>query len=415
MERSRTSGKPRVLSLKELCKRALMAKVDRIRRLGIVPQFLVADVLAVCTPEQLTMIEHFNPHIVDDNQSLWMAHCLRTFKELRALPEDIEKGRAEPVDCWRDLYARMKAQDEERAKEIAQRVRTKVAEIEQAKKQRRVRMTKLPVIEAGRDRRVARAGDLSVLQRARRETKVHMSRMHSPIDRWPSSTSTSLGGSGYGYAGRQSIGRPGLSGTVAAPCSRNRPAAARPSARATRSTAMSGASSNSSAHRQNSPPAASSPPYLRQLTPSGSPSHSPPYQVASYSPPYLSSTSSQSPTYSAGSPPYVPDSGNTSQTESATAQFNVFDDIFGSSPSASSDRIPPSVTITEQTRYRKLVTTPAEKRRQTQKRDADEDHVDRGPSKKRHTQRGNGEESRVYVDDVADPGTEDLFRMLSGQ
>ncbi|KAJ1934126.1 hypothetical protein EC988_008907, partial [Linderina pennispora] len=107
------------------------------------------------------MIEHFNPHIVDDNQSLWMAHCLRTFKELRALPEDIEKGRAEPVDCWRDLYARMKAQDEERAKEIAQRVRTKVAEIEQAKKQRRVRMTKLPVIEAGRDRRVARAGDLS--------------------------------------------------------------------------------------------------------------------------------------------------------------------------------------------------------------------------------------------------------------
>ncbi|KAJ1961778.1 Elongin-A [Dipsacomyces acuminosporus] len=351
---------PRVPSLKQLCQRALMSKVGRIRKLGAVPQFLVADALAVCTPKQLETIEHLNPHIIEDNEPLWMEHCMRSFKELRELRESAEEGASPSARSWRSLFWDMKHQEEIRAQEITERVRSKVAEIERVKSSRKVRMTKMPVGSAASARGTTKAAslyarNLTPLDRARIETKVHMAKMKSPVERRLA-----------------------------------RATAVKPLAKPVASSQRH--SSPNSCHGQQSPlPKPQGSAKTSQASPAESPAHSPPYQAASYSPPYVSSASSCSPTHSACSPPYVPDSGNTSQNEaSPSSGFSIFEDIFGWSPPGANacqpDNLilPPTVTITDQTVYRKV---PAQgpNRRKRLRRDSDDtpkQHNDAGDCKR---------------------------------
>ncbi|KAJ2404915.1 Elongin-A, partial [Coemansia sp. RSA 2531] len=100
-----------------------------VRHLGVTPQFLVADALAQCTPEQLDTLEHHNPHIVDDNERLWMSHCVRKYRDLQKRLDDGTMG---PVSSWRVLYWDMRRQDEIRAQEILKKVRVKSAAVERS-------------------------------------------------------------------------------------------------------------------------------------------------------------------------------------------------------------------------------------------------------------------------------------------
>ncbi|KAJ2687383.1 Elongin-A [Coemansia spiralis] len=232
-----------VPSLKELCQRALVANIDRLRHLGVTPQFLVADALAQCTPEQLDTLEHHNPHIVRDNERLWMSHCLRKYRDLQARIED---GAMEPVSSWRVLYWDMRRQDEARAQEILHKVRVKSAAIE--RNVRKIQLTRVPareVIGRGGGRPGRPAKEVSLVQRVRMDTIAHM-RMMGGGSWWRSQSNparSSLGGSGT---------------------------------------------------------------HSRQISPAVSPAQSPPH-LQSYSPPYLSSASSCSPPHSSYSPPYVPE------------------------------------------------------------------------------------------------------------
>ncbi|KAI8323141.1 hypothetical protein GQ54DRAFT_296964 [Martensiomyces pterosporus] len=359
-----------------------------IRRLGIVPQYLVADALAMCTPKQLETIERFNPHIIEDNEPLWMAHCTRSYKELRELPENIAQGIAPPVPSWRRLYWEMKHQDEVRAQEIAQRVRNKVAEIERAKSSRKVRMTKMPVSamvssgcggglksRGGWGASGLHARNLSPFDRARIETKVHMSKMTNPVERRnPGAAVRSLSTS--------TTARPRMPPSSPAP-------APAPAPRQQQEQ-LSPRQRCSNYRQQHTPPpqpamATATAAYPSQTSPYESPAHSPPYQAASYSPPYFSSASSCSPTHSAASPPYVPDSGSNSQNEASSSSFNLFDDIFGWSPrstgaSRSGIFLTPTATITEQTVYRKVPAQPSPERRKRMRRDGGSRQREHSPS-----------------------------------
>ncbi|KAJ2796054.1 Elongin-A [Coemansia furcata] len=225
-----------VPSLKELCQRALKANIERIRYLGVTPQFLVADALAQCTAEQLDTLEHYNPHIVEDNEGLWKSHCLRKHRD--------QAAGLEGVRSWRALYWELRRRDEERAREILQRVRVKSAAVERSV--RKIQVSRVPAREVvGRSGGRGKAKEVSLVQRVKMDTIAHMEMM---------------GGWRRSGARRQDA-------------------------------VASGSSAGSPA---------GSPPYSPPR------SYSPP-QSQSYSPPYFSSASSCSPPHSSYSPPYVPE------------------------------------------------------------------------------------------------------------
>ncbi|KAJ2847871.1 hypothetical protein J3B02_004069, partial [Coemansia erecta] len=167
----------RISSLKELCQQKLMRHYESIRYLGTAPQFLVADALARCTPEQLENIELLNPQIREDNEPLWRLHCFKKYKDM----DSLENVGLAP-GSWREKFREMRLLDEMRAQEIMDRVRGKMAEVEKERNARKIRITSVAAASASRKTRDgagARASStpkgLSLVQKARLETRAHMS------------------------------------------------------------------------------------------------------------------------------------------------------------------------------------------------------------------------------------------------
>ncbi|KAJ2644515.1 hypothetical protein GGF44_000579 [Coemansia sp. RSA 1694] len=283
-----------------------MANVERIRHLGVTPQFLVADALAQCTPEQLDTLEHHNPHIIGDNERLWMSHCLRKHRELQPRLED---GTMDPVPSWRVLYWDMRRQDEIRAQEILQKVRVKAAAVERERSARKIQVSRTPAREAmprGSWRPSKRTRELSLVQRARIDTLAHMEML------------------GAGSRQQRSVLQP--TRVLAKPLPRG-----------------GGTSVTHSQH----------------VSPAGSPAQSPPHYSysQSYSPLYFSSSASScSPPHSSYSPPHVPElsnSGNNGHGD-ASPGLDFFEDMFGvPSGGAYTKALPETVVIREQTMLRR--------------------------------------------------------------
>ncbi|KAJ2602525.1 hypothetical protein EV177_006802 [Coemansia sp. RSA 1804] len=321
---------PRIPALTTICQRMVATNIQRIRHLGVVPQFLISEALSQCTPEQLETIEALNPHIIDDNDALWASHCRQKYTSLKALRDTMAEGPEQPVSSWRTLYFDMKRRDEQRAREIMERVREKTAALERERNSRKIQITRVPIREPrSRGSGAQRSGDAqlrqraagtSLLQRARQEAKAHISMLGGPRSRnhqWP------------------------------------QPKAA----------ADSGSSIQKHPHIRTSVPRHSLASQTAHMSPSGSPEQSPPHHVQTYSPPYFSSASScspansaYSPTYSAYSPPYVPElTGNaeTSSSDTSSSAFNIFEDVFGVSTAAACTTLASTVVIKEQSRKRR--------------------------------------------------------------
>ncbi|KAJ2549071.1 Elongin-A [Coemansia sp. RSA 1933] len=328
-----TPGSTRIPALTTLCQRAIVANFQRIRYLGAVPQFLVSEALAQCTAEQLEAIESWNPHIIDDNEPLWAMHCTLKYKALKDLHDNIANGTALPeTTSWRTLYHDMKRQDEIRAQEIMGRVREKTAALERERNSRKIQIARVTAREPRNGWRPVdmqmrqRAAGASLLQRARQETKAHISMLGGSRSR----NST--------YARPKAVSPKAVKSNPVRP---SRPA-------------------------QNSlpQPVQNSLPQPVQMLPSGSPEQSPPYHASTYSPPYFSLAPSCSPAhsaysppsqYSAYSPPYVPEfAGNTENNSSDThSTFNIFEDAFGVSAATAYATLSSTVVIKEQTRKRR--------------------------------------------------------------
>ncbi|KAJ1846962.1 hypothetical protein LPJ57_008906 [Coemansia sp. RSA 486] len=355
----------RIASLTELCQQKLTRHYESIRYLGAMPQFLVAGVLARCTPEQLENIELLNPHICEDNEPLWRLHCLKRHKDIGAL------ANADPaMVSWREKYRELRLLDEMRAQEIMERVRGKMAEAEKQRNARKIRITSMAAASAKKPRAGAgaRTGSasrgLSLVQKARMETRAHMSMLClSPNARKKPADNAAATGTRSVTPARQtrplsSRQQPSKPFHRRAPSSINTESSnSRPPCPPHRQS-----HSQSTALPKNEPSSAHWP--RQQLSPVGEPAHSPTYvsSSSSYSPPYLSSsTPSCSPTHSSSaySPPYVPDyypsassPGNSSKT-SYSPKYDMFEAIFGMSSSCASTTLPPTVVIKEQTRTQK--------------------------------------------------------------
>lgn len=61
---------------------------------GGVPFEIIRPVLERATADQLFMLEHYNPYLIDDTDVLWQFHCNREFRTKQR----------EEMETWREMY-----------------------------------------------------------------------------------------------------------------------------------------------------------------------------------------------------------------------------------------------------------------------------------------------------------------------
>lgn len=124
-------GYTSVPTLYELCIRVLIENIDALEFTGGVPYDILKPILERATPDQLFMLEHYNPYLMEDTDILWQYHCNREFRS----------NDRQEMESWREMY--MRCLDEREAK-----LKTLTANIKQSiDKSVPVRSTKLAYVD----------------------------------------------------------------------------------------------------------------------------------------------------------------------------------------------------------------------------------------------------------------------------
>ncbi|XP_076379458.1 transcription elongation factor elongin A [Megalopta genalis] len=125
------SGYSTVPTLFEMCTQVLIENIDALEFTGGVPYDIIKTVLERATADQLFMLEHYNPYLIEDTNRLWEFHCSRQFRNKQR----------EEMETWREMY--MRCLDEREAK-----LKTLTANIKQSiDKSVPVRSTKLAYVD----------------------------------------------------------------------------------------------------------------------------------------------------------------------------------------------------------------------------------------------------------------------------
>ncbi|KAL6266244.1 hypothetical protein P5V15_003103 [Pogonomyrmex californicus] len=124
-------GYTSVPSLYEMCIRVLIENIDALEFTGGVPYDILKPILERATADQLFMLEHHNPYLIEDTDILWQYHCNREFRN----------NERQEMESWREMY--MRCLDEREAK-----LKTLTANIKQSiDKSVPVRSTKLAYVD----------------------------------------------------------------------------------------------------------------------------------------------------------------------------------------------------------------------------------------------------------------------------
>ncbi|XP_029661578.1 transcription elongation factor B polypeptide 3 isoform X1 [Formica exsecta] len=124
-------GYTSVPTLYEMCIRVLIENIDALEFTGGVPYDILKPILERATPDQLFMLEHYNPYLIEDTDILWQYHCNREFRS----------NDRQEMETWREMY--MRCLDEREAK-----LKTLTANIKQSiDKSVPVRSTKLAYVD----------------------------------------------------------------------------------------------------------------------------------------------------------------------------------------------------------------------------------------------------------------------------
>ncbi|XP_012543329.1 transcription elongation factor B polypeptide 3 [Monomorium pharaonis] len=97
-------GYTTVPTLYEMCIRVLIENIDALEFTGGVPYDILKPILERATPDQLFMLEHHNPYLIEDTDILWKYHCNREFRN----------NERQEMESWREMY--MRCLDEREAK-----------------------------------------------------------------------------------------------------------------------------------------------------------------------------------------------------------------------------------------------------------------------------------------------------------
>ncbi|GAB1864272.1 Transcription elongation factor B polypeptide 3 [Camponotus japonicus] len=124
-------GYTSVPTLYEMCIRVLIENIDALEFTGGVPYDILKPILERATADQLFMLEHYNPYLIEDTDILWQYHCNREFRN----------NDRQEMESWREMY--MRCLDEREAK-----LKTLTANIKQSiDKSVPVRSTKLAYVD----------------------------------------------------------------------------------------------------------------------------------------------------------------------------------------------------------------------------------------------------------------------------
>lgn len=124
-------GYTTVPTLYDMCIRVLIENIDALEFTGGVPFDILKPVLERATADQLFVLEHYNPYLMEDTDVLWKYHSNREFK----------KNERQEMESWREMY--MRCLDEREAK-----LKTLTANIKQSiDKSVPVRSTKLAYVD----------------------------------------------------------------------------------------------------------------------------------------------------------------------------------------------------------------------------------------------------------------------------
>lgn len=99
----------------DMCIRILQENIDYLECTGGVPFEILRPVLERAKPDQLAVIEYYNPYLLEDSDILWKPHCQRKWKNKQPIESDME--------TWREMYERCTREDEEKLSRLTQNIR----------------------------------------------------------------------------------------------------------------------------------------------------------------------------------------------------------------------------------------------------------------------------------------------------
>ncbi|CAD5115953.1 DgyrCDS4883 [Dimorphilus gyrociliatus] len=108
----RTRYLTKVPKLFDSCLQVLKDNVQYIENVGAIPASLLMPILEACTPEKLYELEDFNHQFLGETDDLWKKFCKVDFKN--STPSEFES--------WRELYLRLKDEQEEKLARITDRI-----------------------------------------------------------------------------------------------------------------------------------------------------------------------------------------------------------------------------------------------------------------------------------------------------
>ncbi|XP_045524575.1 transcription elongation factor B polypeptide 3 [Pieris brassicae] len=122
----------KIPSLYEMCVQVLQEHIDALEYTGGVPYEILKPVVDRATPQQLFMLEHFNPYLMEDTDHLWQKFCEKHFRN---------KKRME-METWREMYMRCQEEQEIKLKSLTENIK-----IAQEAKKAPIKQTKMAYVD----------------------------------------------------------------------------------------------------------------------------------------------------------------------------------------------------------------------------------------------------------------------------
>ncbi|CAH2040533.1 unnamed protein product, partial [Iphiclides podalirius] len=122
----------KIPTLYEMCVQILQEHIDALEFTGGVPYEILKPVVDKATPQQLFMLEHYNPYLMDDTDHLWQKFCEKHFRN---------KQRQE-METWREMYMRCQEEQEHRLKSLTANIK-----IAQEAKKAPIKQTKMAYVD----------------------------------------------------------------------------------------------------------------------------------------------------------------------------------------------------------------------------------------------------------------------------
>lgn len=96
-----------------MCVKVLQDHLDDIQETGGVPFDIMKPILEKARPEQLELIEYYNPYLIDESDILWEAHVKKKFRARKR----------EDMETWREMFERCEKEDEEKLNRLTKNIK----------------------------------------------------------------------------------------------------------------------------------------------------------------------------------------------------------------------------------------------------------------------------------------------------